>query len=215
MRLAISRLLRMANPLFDKQSRNAFLGGNSQGSKSMKSEDYQRNLVFKNTNVECKKINGYRINQRFNYMEIKHAPLKDFYGFDYTEDFDGIQVIGNKKVFVNFKNICGKGGSQTRSMREVYHFIDAQCRGLNNFNNGSILLFDNNGMSAMTDVYFANILDGDVIEQNFDKYKYLFVHYPVETCDRIYVGTSEGYKEWFEKNISNNQDANDKNTDEK
>ena len=190
MRLAISRLLRMANPLFDKESRNAFLGGNSQGSKSMKSEDYQRNLVFQNTNVECKKINGYRINQRFDYMEIKHAPLKDFYGFDYTEDFDGIQVIGNKKVFVNFKNICGKGGSQTRSMREVYHFIDAQCRGLSNFNNGSILLFDNNGMTAMTDVYFANILDGDVIEQNFDKYKYLFVHHPIETRDRIYVGTS-------------------------
>ena len=29
-------------------------------------------------------------------------------------------------MYINFKMICDRGGSQTRSLREVYHFITTQ-----------------------------------------------------------------------------------------
>ena len=65
---------------------------------------------------------------------------------DYTEDFDGVQTVNNKKIYINLKCIVGKGGAQTRSLREVYWFIDGQLNVLKNTND---------------DVYFVNILDGD------------------------------------------------------
>jgi len=198
MRTTLFRMRRLINPLTNKESRKGLMGH------AIKSEKYQREKIEKSTGIKCENIRGYRINQRFKYMEIKPQPFKEFYGFDYTEDFDGLQSFGNKKVFVNFKNVCGSGGSQNRTMREVYHFIEAQCKTIGNFNNGSILLYDDeNSMTAMTGVYFANILDGDEIEKKLNKYEYLFVHYPVYVDDRIFIGTSDDYEKWFIKNIRN------------
>jgi hypothetical protein len=72
--------------------------------------------------------------------------------------------------------------------------------------NGSVLLYDDeNSMTPMTDVYFANILDGDEIEKNFNKYQYLFVHYPIYAQDRIFVGTSDEYEKWFINNIRHHE----------
>jgi hypothetical protein len=200
MRTTLFSLRHLINPLRNTQSRKGLLGH------AIKSEKFQREKIEKSTGINCENIRGYRINQRFKYMEIKPQPFKEFYGFDYTEDFDGLQLFANKKVFVNFKNVCGSGGSQNRTMREVYHFIEAQCKTISNFNNGSVLLYDDeNSMTPMTDVYFANILDGDEIEKNFNKYQYLFVHYPIYAQDRIFVGTSDEYEKWFINNIRHHE----------
>ena len=43
--------------------------------------------------------------------------------------------------------ICGSGGGQTRALREVYHFISAQKRHIN--------------QGPSSKVIFVNILDGD------------------------------------------------------
>ena len=64
---------------------------------------------------------------------------------EYTENFDGYVEINNKKIYLNLKFICGFGGSQTRSLRETYHFIKAQYKVFENKNH----------------IYVANILDGD------------------------------------------------------
>lgn len=50
------------------------------------------------------------------------------------------------KIYFNLKFVCDSGGAQTRTLREVYHFIESQMRYLINSNT------DN--------VYFINILDG-------------------------------------------------------
>ena len=62
--------------------------------------------------------------------------------------------------YMNFKMICDKGGSQTRTLREVYHFVKTQLEYL--------LLHP-----EIKDTYFMNILDGDESFRNMEKFKYL------------------------------------------
>ena len=40
-------------------------------------------------------------------------------------------IVMNWTIYCNLKMICGSGGGQTRALREVYHFISAQQRHLN------------------------------------------------------------------------------------
>jgi hypothetical protein len=99
-------------------------------------------------------------------------------GYDFTEDFDGVQTINSKPIYINLKCIVGKGGSQTRSLREVYWFIDGQ-------------------MNIDDDVYFANILDGDEAHACMPKFNYLLQH--LKNKDKIYVGDLKGYFRWFSR----------------
>ena len=93
-------------------------------------------------------------------------------GFEWTEDFDGKIINNNKICYFNLKFVCDKGGAQTRSLREVYHFISYQLEHLLKFNT--------------TNKYFINILDGDtcynymnIYLKNKNKYskiiKYIFI----------------------------------------
>ena len=41
-------------------------------------------------------------------------------------NFDAIAKKDNSIFYFNLKFICGAGGAQTRSLREVYHFIRCQ-----------------------------------------------------------------------------------------
>ena len=74
-------------------------------------------------------------------------PMKNPDGFEYTEDFDGKQSFGNVVFYYNLKFVCDSGGSQTRTLREVYLFIKHQ-----------IAHIKNNDVKSL---YFINILDGD------------------------------------------------------
>jgi hypothetical protein len=119
-------------------------------------------------------------------------PLTHKNGFCYKEDFDGIWNYNNKTFYLNLKFICGEGGSQTRSLREVYHFILTQYNYLlkNKENN----------------IYFVNIIDGDLgykyIYDNFKKgrasiydIKYNVLYKNI--IDKIYIGDMHNFFLWY------------------
>jgi hypothetical protein len=87
----------------------------------------------------------------------KKYPMKDVDGFEYTENFDGIHMINDHKVYFNLKFVCDAGGAQTRSLREVYHFIRYQLEILTSTNH----------------TYFINILDGDTSHKSMSKFIHL------------------------------------------
>jgi len=108
-------------------------------------------------------------------------------GFDYSEDFDGVQSVKNKKVYVNLKCIVGKGGVQTRSLREVYWFVEGQL----------------NSLKSVENVYFANILDGDEAHSSMSKFEYILALPAFESVkNRVYIGDLKGYFDWFKKTIA-------------
>jgi len=111
--------------LITKEKRHEIFGCVAGGADSCKPENFQREMIIKGTNLKCNKTN-IRINLRNNSLVNIRQPNKNVDGFDYTEDFDGVQFIKDKIVYINFKCIVEKGGSQTRSLREVYWFIQGQ-----------------------------------------------------------------------------------------
>ena len=176
----------------DKKRRKMF-GSVSGGSGSKKPEEFQRNKVIDGTGILCPKTNT-RINLRTNELKDISRPCTDDDGFDYSEDFDGYQKVMICEVmslsldfYLNFKSTSGQGGSQTRTLKEVYHFIEGQLRVLNKGTNN---------------IYFANILDGDECERTRRHFKYLFNRPEYrDVKDRVYVGNLHGYFYWFKKTI--------------
>ena len=75
--------------------------------------------------------------------------VKGTSSFENSENFDGFIQLGGKKVWINLKSIVGSGGSQLRSLREVFWFIRGQIK-------------------APNDLYL-NILDGDFAAKNMGK----------------------------------------------
>ena len=94
----------------------------------------------------------------YEIISIIH-PMKKIDGYEYTENFDGLLIKNNNKYYFNLKFVCDKGGAQTRTLREVHHFIKYQLLYLIKYNNSNI--------------YFINILDGDESYRNIDKFNYL------------------------------------------
>jgi len=175
----------IAGSLITKEKRQELFGQVAGGAGSRKPEIYQREKIVEGTGIECPKTN-MRINLRTNALKDIAHPNTNSDGFDYSEDFDGVQCIEAKKVYVNLKCIVGKGGAQTRSLREVYWFVEGQLKTL----------------KSLEDVYFANILDGDEAHSTKSKFEYL-LNLPEfnEVQNRIYIGDLKGYFEWF-KNLS-------------
>ncbi len=120
------------------------------------------------------KTNG-RINTETNNIVDNRNPLVNNDGYEWTENFDG-KIIKNEIIYYfNLKFICDFGGSQTRSLREVYHFIKYQLEYL--------LIF------KIYNVYFINILDGNTCFNNIGKYKYLINKQKYENIKKyIFVG---------------------------
>jgi hypothetical protein len=153
----------------------------SGGASSTAMEKYQRAAVVEGTGVACPKTN-MRINLRTSTLHDIAHPNKQADGFDYTEDFDGVQTFGDTQVFLNFKSIVGKGGSQTRSLREVHRFVEGQL----------------NVLKTTPTVRFANILDGDESDAQMDKFMNLLDR--AEYSDvkaKVYVGDLQGYFGWI------------------
>jgi hypothetical protein len=155
-------------------------------------EKYQRKMVETMTNSVCPKTK-YRLHIEDNVLVEKHNPLASKDGFDYTEDFDGLQEHNNTQYFYNLKFVCDRGGAQTRTLREVYHFIKAQLEYLLKHYKK-----DESKSKNKKDIYFVNILDGDESYKNSDKYKYL-LNKPryVSMKDRVFVGDMKEFQEWF------------------
>lgn len=126
--------------------------------KSNECEKYQINMIEKMLKLNLKKT-GDRIDMSNNKIINKKNPMINNDGYEWTENFDGKIIKNNKTFYFNLKFVCDMGGAQTRTLREVYHFIKNQmdCLVKNNINN----------------TYFINILDGDTSYNNMHKFKYL------------------------------------------
>jgi hypothetical protein len=173
----------VAGGLITKDQRQEIFGTVAGGAGSMGPEKYQRKMVIECTGVKCPKTNA-RINLEKNTLEEVAHPNKNDDGFEYTEDFDGVQAIEGLKIYVNFKCIVGKGGAQTRSLREVYLFVSGQLK---------YMLKE-----PTKNTLFANILDGDEAHANMGKFKYLLAKPEYASVrDRVYVGDLKGYFAWL------------------
>ena len=117
-------------------------------------------LETANTESENDKL---RANERLNIktyvMSDKRNPMINSDGFEWTENFDGKIKRNDKIIRFNLKMVCDDGGSQTRTLREVYHFIQCQLE----------YILQNNS----TNEYFVNVLDGGTSHKNMDKFIYL------------------------------------------
>lgn len=127
--------------------------------------------------------------------DIAH-PMTQNDGFDWTEDFDGKQEIGDKSVFINLKSVVGTGGSQTRTLRdECYPFIEAQLQYLLNSNNATH--------------HFANIFDGDEAAAKMRMYNYLLgLPEYSEVKSQVYVGDLRGYFSWIQSILEEDASSN-------
>ena len=167
--------------LFTKEKRHELFGHVSGGAGSSKPEEFQRSKIIEGTRIDCVKTN-MRINLRTNVLRDISHPNKAEGGFDYSEDFDGVQVIKDSKVYINLKCVVGKGGGQTRSLREVYWFIEGQLHVL----------------KGTDGIYFANVLDGDEAHASISKFRYLLSLPEFEGVkNKVYVGDLKGYFAWF------------------
>ena len=138
-------------------------------------ERYQRYWLSLITGHECRTTQT-RINIETNRLLEKTTPLRGDDGFEWTENFDGVFNHHDTVYYVNFKFVCGLGGAQTRTLREVYWFIKSQI---------GVLPYVNN-------VKFINILDGNAAHRAMGKFRHL--NPPTE---RIYIGDLSGFSSWW------------------
>jgi hypothetical protein len=157
------------------------------GGKHNECEIYQRNLIEQIIKTKLHKTND-RIYMKNMMIISKRDPMKDIDGFEWTEDFDGLINISDKKVYFNLKFVCDAGGSQTRTIREVYHFIKRMLHHL--------IIF------KKTDLYFMNILDGDTCYKSMDKFNYLLNKKKYKDVKKyVYIGDLHnfyGYSKIFD-----------------
>ena len=135
-----------------------------------------------------------KTNLRFNIIDYTltkiKSPLKKDNGFEYTEDIDAEQNINGITIYYNLKMCCDKGGAQTRTLREVYHYIRCQLE---------YLLINNT-----IPVYFINILDGDECYRNKNKFNYLINNEKYSTIkNKVFIGDLNEYSNLWIKNNGN------------
>lgn len=167
---------------FTKDTRRIAMGDVSKGSGTMRPEIYQREQIVKYTGIPCEKTH-MRINWKTHQLIEKIHPMKSNDGFNYSENFDGVQITpGGRTIYVNLKNVCGKGGSQMRTLRhQSYHFVDSQLEYLKS--------------SGDTNVFFGNVLDGDEAADCMRFFNNLLEEYG--NPKQVYVGDLKGYIDWF------------------
>jgi hypothetical protein len=172
-----------------KERRQEIFGQVAGGAGSRGPEVFQKAQIVAGTGVPCSNTQT-RINWRALKLVDIHNPMTKDDGFDYTENFDARQEFGTKKVYINLKCVVGKGGSQTRTLRdECYQFIDAQLR---------YLLKNPEGQ-----IWFANIFDGDEADRVMKKFQYLLGLAEFRTVrQRVYVGDLRGYFQWARETVA-------------
>jgi len=159
-------------------------GGWYDNGKHNECELYQKNIINTIIHTPLAKTR-VRINTCDYRMQTNATPMKGEDGFDWTEDFDGVvmQAEGFEYYF-NLKMVCGAGGAQTRTLREVYHFIKSQLEHL--------LIYPQSHS-----VNFVNILDGDASHRVAPKFKYLIDQDRyIQIKNRVYIGDLHGFQEW-------------------
>lgn len=131
------------------------------------------------TGQMCNKTHT-RLNVYTKEMRNIISPMKGIDGFEWSENFDGIIQRNTNTYYFNLKMVCDKGGAQTRSLREVYHFIHTQL--------DHVLLY------KPINVYFINILDGDTSYNAMKHFNYMLAQQPYEAIKKyVFVGDMEQF----------------------
>ena len=163
---------------------------NTDGQRDGSSEKYQINLVKQITKSNYTKTKLPRLNKRTLELKYVYCPMTNNKqnvdnGLDWTEDFDGLQTIGEHMLFYNLKFITEGGGGQTRTLRCVSEFIEIQLK-----------FFKKNNTSNM---YFINILDGDVSHFRKGCFTYLLTlpEYQGVNKEYIFIGDMLEFQIWF------------------
>lgn len=167
-----------------KENRQEAFGQVAGGAGSMAPEKYQREKIEEGTGCPCPKTN-VRINHRSFEMRENSHPMTCDDGFDWSENFDGLQTFGEKEVYVNLKSVAGGGGGQTRTSRnENYPFVETQMKYLNK--------------TKRTSCYFANIFDGNESHKRMRHFEYLLkLPEYADVKKYVYVGDLKGYFDWL------------------
>jgi hypothetical protein len=156
--------------------------------KSNECEKYQINLIEKIITIKWIKTDD-RINMETNEIINKKNPMISVDGYEWSENFDGKIIKNNNKYYFNLKFVCDNGGAQTRTLREVYHFIKYQLEYLIKFN-------------KVNNTYFINILDGDTSYNNINKFKFLINKIKYEHIAKyVFIGSLCDFQK--NKNIYN------------
>jgi hypothetical protein len=121
-------------------------------------EKFQIKIIEKIIKTKLKKTNDRIYRESYEILSNKNPYIMQN-GLEYSENFDRKLYVNNNTYYFNFKFICDKGGHQTRSIKDVYYFIEYQFEYLIKYN--------------INNIYFINILEGDFNFANKDKFKYL------------------------------------------
>lgn len=151
--------------------------------KSNECEKYQIKTIQEIIKIDIEKTNE-RVN--ISTFDIKENinPMKYSDGFEWTEDFDGKITRNGITNYFNLKFVCERGGAQTRSLREVYHFINCQIQHSKKFGNRN--------------VRFINILDGDESFRQREKFNYLLNR---ENIKNVFVGDLSEFQDYWSRNF--------------
>ena len=149
-----------------RKTQNWYVNG-----KKNECEKYQIDQVNKHLSCILEKTTK-RFNLYSNEFTDNMHPMENKDGFEWTENLDGYLNYINNNYYFNFKFVCDKGGAQTRSLREVYHFINCQIKYV-------MINKDEN-------ICFINILDGDECYNRKEQFDYLKLKNIYD--DKIFIG---------------------------
>lgn len=157
--------------------------------KSNECENYQKNLIKQLLDYNLTNTNE-RFNIETNEIISNTNPNKNINYFEITEDFDGKIESNENTIYFNLKFCCDEGGAQTRTLREVYHFIKCQTEYVKKCIGEDCKIII---------PYFINILDGDTCYKFIDKIKYSLEKYKIdksiynEITKYIFIGDMEEF----------------------
>lgn len=155
--------------------------------KSNECELYQRQLVEQITQGRCIKTCA-RIKLDTYEIRDNASPMSYQDGFEWTEDFDGKQTIHNITIYYNLKMVCDSGGAQTRTLREVYHFVHCQLEHLLQTQN-----------KQACNIYFVNILDGDQSCKRQKHFEYLLAKDKYSEVKKyVFCGDMHTFGSWYD-----------------
>jgi len=162
--------------------------------KSNDCELYQLDNLKRYLKTSINKTN-LRLNIRtYELKEVLKPMVKDD-GFDWTENFDGILKRDFYTLLFNLKFVCDSGGSQTRTLREVYHFLNIQLE---------YLL-----LNPESNIYFINILEGDTSHKNMDKYIFLInLNKYKDIKNKIFIGDFIEFMSWYKRSLDSKMKVN-------
>jgi len=158
-------------------------------------ELFQHQCIRQITGHDPHTKTNLRLNLQTKEMKRLKSPLLEDDGFEYTEDFDGYLLLQEFMFYFNLKFICHTGGSQNRSLRETYHFIQAQMEHLIQFPNPNI--------------YFVNILDGNGSHRYMSKFHHLVGKQKFQSVrPQVFVGDMFGFQGFWQNFLSQQQKKN-------